>query len=128
MVIPYGPARRAYNQKWRDTHRAHVRQRQLLNNCRTRARKKNLLCTITIEDIKIPDKCPILGITLIAGFDTGRASSPSVDQIEVGKGYTPENIQVISYLANQMKSNGTLEQCVALGDWARRQLEVPSRS
>jgi len=109
------------------TNIAESRRRQLLANCKDRARKKNLACTITIDDIIIPEKCPILGITLVSGFDTGRANSPSVDQIKVGEGYVPGNIQVISYLANQMKSNGTLEQCIALGDWARRQLEISSK-
>ena len=100
------------------------RLNSLLGNARDRARKKNLPFTITRDDIKIPTHCPILGIELKQGFDSGRANSPSIDQIIVDGGYTPKNIQIISYLANQMKSNGTLEQCVALGNWARKQLDT----
>lgn len=113
-----------YNRKrlkeYQDKNRIELRRYSMWNNCRDRARKRGLEFTLTREDIIIPEKCPILGISLESGFASGRESSPSVDRIDLTKGYTPDNIQVISYLANRMKNNATLEQLVLLGKWAEK--------
>lgn len=108
--------------EWRNKNLTHVRHRSLLDNCRDRAQKKGLEYSLTLEDIIIPEFCPILGIKLEAGFDKSRDNSPSVDRIFLDKGYTPDNIQVISYLANRMKNNATLEQIILLGKWAENKL------
>lgn len=91
----------------------------MYKNCRTRARTLGIPFEIKREDIVIPETCPILGMRIIPGYETSRDCSPSVDRIEPNKGYTKDNIQVISYLANRMKNNGTLEQLVMLGEWAK---------
>jgi hypothetical protein len=77
---------------------------------KARAKKSDILFTIQLSDLIIPEKCPILGIPLF--FGTGKCSenSPSLDQIKPGAGYTPDNIQIISHKANTMKSNATFEQ------------------
>jgi hypothetical protein len=63
------------------------------------------------EDIVIPTHCPYLGIEI--RFFGERNQAPSLDRIDSSKGYTKDNIQVISSLANQMKTNATKEQLVA---------------
>jgi hypothetical protein len=66
--------------------------------------------TITQEDIVIPDRCPYLGTT----FDTtDKELSPSLDRIDSSKGYTKDNIRVISYKANRMKSNATEQELIS---------------
>lgn len=78
---------------------------------KARAGKKNIPFTISREDIHIPEYCPILGIKLKFDNDKGfRMDSPSIDKIVPELGYTQENIQVLSWRANQLKSNGTLEE------------------
>lgn len=52
--------------------------------------------------------CPILKTPFRVGGDY--ADSPSVDRIDASKGYTPDNIQIISHLANSMKSYANAEQ------------------
>jgi hypothetical protein len=76
---------------------------------RCRARRAGLPFTIKIEDVKIPETCPLLGVKL--GYKDGdKTCSPSLDRIRSDGGYTPENVWVISWRANLIKTNLTLEQ------------------
>lgn len=87
---------------------------RLYNSCQQNAKKRNLEFTITREDIIIPEYCPILGIELTNISEQGRVkSNASVDRIDNTKGYTKENIIIISDLANRMKQNATKEELIA---------------
>jgi hypothetical protein len=89
------------------------RERRLWYRAKRRARAKGLPFTITEADIQVPEFCPILGVplTIIVGENK---YSPSLDQIEPGKGYTPDNIQVISNRANMLKNNATVDEIDSL--------------
>lgn len=76
---------------------------------RRRARMLGQEFDITWRDIIIPDKCPILGIPLFFTPGKNSANSPSLDRVNNDRGYTKDNIQVISYEANRMKSDHTIE-------------------
>lgn len=91
----------------------------LLGQARCRARERGLECTITLEDIIIPDKCPVFNTPITLGKD--RKNSPSLDRVDNTKGYIPGNVQVISYLANRMKSNCTTEQLWQLYQYSKNQ-------
>lgn len=85
-----------------------------LNN----ARRKGVKHTIKPSDIKCPKVCKYLGINLEyrRSSETGilRAwNAPSIDRIDPSRGYEPDNIQVISDLANKMKQNATVDQLIA---------------
>jgi len=94
--------------EWKMHQRAKVR-------CKLSGREFNILP----EDIIIPDKCPILGIEL--NMNSGKSgayrNSPSLDRIDNLKGYTKDNIQVISQLANAMKCHATKEELVMFAQW-----------
>ena len=49
--------------------------------------------------------------------DRNKDFSPSVDRIDPTKGYVRGNVRVISYLANRMKSNATVDQLVRFSAW-----------
>jgi hypothetical protein len=104
------------------TYRAYYKanpEQRMLWNAKKRAKNNNLEFNLSLEDIQIPERCPILGITLERGnTHTNRDSSPSLDKILPEKGYVKGNVQVISDLANRMKSNATFAQMVMLGKWA----------
>ncbi len=75
-----------------------------------RAREQGVAITITKADIVIPDFCPCLGIPLARGAGKHQAGSPSIDRIDPARGYTPDNIWVISRRANVIKSDATLAE------------------
>lgn len=83
--------------------------RWLLNTARARARKKGLCCTIKLDDIVVPEVCPILGIPIFSSDGKVGPNSPSIDRVDSTKGYVPGNIAVISHRANQIKSDMTPE-------------------
>lgn len=75
-----------------------------------RARKRGLEFSITESDISIPEFCPILGIPLSVGIGKATANSPSLDRIDNTKGYVPGNVVVVSFKANTIKNNATVEE------------------
>lgn len=77
-----------------------------------RARKKGVEFSIRVTDIVIPDRCPILDTPLDLSWggraqtSKARENAPSLDRLDPRKGYTPDNIVVISYRANMIKGDG----------------------
>ena len=102
-IKTYQQARRAY---------------YVLARIKDRAKKKGLEFNLDLEDVDYPDVCPILGLKLERGT-SGKSTnnSPSVDRINLEIGYVKGNIQVISQLANSMKSNATPEQLLMFANW-----------
>lgn len=82
----------------------------LLTQARSRSKKKNIEFSITIDDIVIPEICPILQIPLTRNEVHCKDSSYSLDRIDPLKGYVKGNVQIISHRANQIKSNATLDE------------------
>lgn len=104
-----------------EKHRAAVRRhylknitKALANAARQRARRLGLECTIDAPDIAIPLVCPVFGIPIIPANGRMSDNSPSVDRIDSTRGYTPDNILVVSWRANRLKSDATLGEMVAL--------------
>jgi hypothetical protein len=95
----------------------------IIKDVKKRAKLKGLEFSLTHEDISIPDVCPILDIPLFRGKGKQTANSPSIDRIDSTKGYTKDNIQIISTKANTIKSNATFSELVLVGNWAQKELE-----
>jgi hypothetical protein len=75
------------------------------------AHARNLEHSIEIRDIIIPKFCPILGFEL-ALSDTGyqQYNSPSIDRINSALGYRKDNIVIVSWRVNRIKSNASLNE------------------
>jgi chitodextrinase len=86
-----------------------------------RAKKSGLPFSITAKDIKIPKRCPALGIVLKQGTGHRRIdSSPTLDRINPSLGYVPGNVVVISGLANNIKSSADYRQIARVSSWLKR--------
>lgn len=74
-----------------------------------RAKKRGIPFDLTVDDVVIPDFCPVLGLPLYrntGGLAQG-PNSPSLDRNDPSLGYTKGNVTVISSKANAIKSNAT---------------------
>jgi hypothetical protein len=98
--------------------------RMMLKSAKIRASQINIPCTITVDDIVIPEYCPVLGMALVPGGDGTHDNSPSLDKIDPDKGYVPGNVQVISKKANTMKSNATSKELWAFARWVMTNVQA----
>lgn len=122
----YRAGHKDYFDQKRKEHVAENPEKYVLYEARKRALKFGLLCTITEDDIVIPEFCPIFGLKLVRGkTDKNRDASPSLDRIFPDKGYVPGNVAIISYRANRIKNNGTADELRLIADWMDAQKETP---
>lgn len=82
--------------------------RRLVNLARNRCNKSGVEFSITEADVIIPDVCPLLGVPLSVFGDKDYV--PSLDRIDTTRGYTPDNIWVISFKANRMKNTASVSE------------------
>src|SRR5574341_2325791 len=88
--------------------------KKLYNRAKINALRYNREFNIKLEDIIITEYCPILNIKLDMDH---KWYKPSLDRIDNSKGYIKENIVVISYRANWLKSSATKEELKLLSDF-----------
>lgn len=85
-------------------------EKTLLALAKARAKRKGIPFDITVDDIHIPDNCPLLGVPMFRSIGSIGRNSPTIDRIIPELGYTKGNIWVISSRANLIKNDSTLEE------------------
>lgn len=108
---------RECNKKASKEWNANNKDSLILKRLKERAIQKELDFGLTLDDINVPSNCPVFGFALQRNQKIPLFNSPSVDRIDPTKGYTKDNIQVISQLANAMKQNATPEQLIKFAYW-----------
>jgi len=99
--------------------------RQVLwSSAKERAIKKGVPFDIEVDDIEIPETCPVLGIPLQHGKGRPIAGSPTLDRIIPEIGYVRGNIMVISHKANTIKSDATPEELRKVAAFYEKLLRV----
>lgn len=89
----------------------------MYRGAKRRAKKEGVPFSLTAETMpSVPEKCPVFGIKLSINTGGKRQSdnSPTLDRILPWRGYTSENVRVISWKANRLKSKMTLCELQAL--------------
>jgi hypothetical protein len=92
----------------------------MIDNSKQRAKKSGIFFDLSVEDIEIPDTCPALGIELFTCERRNWVNSPSIDRIDNSKGYTKDNIIVVSRRANILKKDATLQELKLLSEFYQK--------
>jgi len=126
-------ARKTYAKKWRRNRTPRQKKRDralaqarnlryarsakgLIVAARKRAIFKKLKFCLQEKDIApLPVICPVFGIPLDW---RDKYHAPSIDRVDNSQGYVLGNTTVISFRANQRKSDMSLDDLLALGKWA----------
>ena len=102
-------------------------QHIILYRAKQNASDKKMDFNLTLEDIIIPEKCPLLEIPISTNFSDGNKDCYySIDRIDSTKGYVKGNVQVISLLANIMKNKATNEQLITFAQNVLKNLGTSS--
>ena len=97
--------------------------RALVRGRKSKAKKHGLHFDLDHNNMKIPEVCPILGIPLVKSDILPSMGSVSIDRFDVRKGYTQDNVNIISHRANTLKSDATFEEFEAIYKWWKSELK-----
>ena len=95
-----------------------------LTNAKSRAKRDNVPYNLTIAYLEsiVTDTCPIFGTPFVwgaSGLGKGntRDDTPTLDRILPELGYIEGNVAFLSYRANRVKDNGTMQEHYDIADW-----------
>lgn len=106
--------RKEYQNKYSREYMRDKPAKRMYCSAKQRARRQNIPFDIEESDIQIPTHCPYLGLELkpFSMLGEPRDSVMSLDKLNPEAGYVKGNIEVISWLANNMKNSASPEQLV----------------
>ena len=112
----------------RKYHRTHGQSKsleyELLHKAKGRAKKNKLPFNLELEDIRIPEFCPVLSYIRLNRNNTKlNFDSPTVDRLIPELGYVKNNIRIISWRANDVKGNASSEELFKVANWLSKELE-----
>lgn len=86
-------------------------------HAKRRAKQKGLPFNLEVKDVPvIPDCCPVLGIPIRTATCRQNDNSPTLDRIIGQFGYVKGNVRIISWRANMLKRDATLEELRAVAN------------
>jgi len=96
-----------------NTHLTQKDFKTLWTQLKASAKKRGIPFNLTpndIDTIGIPITCPVLNIPLHFHRHKALDDSISFDRIDSTKGYSVDNLIIVSYRVNKLKSNATLDE------------------
>lgn len=119
------PVKREHQKQIKKEHYCRKPQSWMLTSARKRAVEKGIEFNLKASDIALPEGmlCPILGMKMESNYgkDGGnKPNSPSLDRVDINRGYVPGNVCIISLKANRMKQNCSLEDLYKLVAYVER--------
>lgn len=95
-----------------------------LKNARTRSLQNNVPFNLILQDLIdiATDECPIFNTPFVwggakMGKGKTRQDTPTLDRIMPELGYVKGNVAFLSYRANRIKDNGTMQEHYNIADW-----------
>jgi hypothetical protein len=83
-------------------------------DAKRRAKRKGLEFDLDYKDIEVPVTCPLLGIPLYRAGGRATDNTPSLDRIDNTRGYTKDNVWVVSWRANSIKRDSTPRELIRI--------------
>lgn len=109
--------------------------KRYLQNARSRAKRDNVPFDLTLQDLidVATDECPVFHTPFVwgaSGLGKGRTrpDSPTLDRILPELGYVKGNVAFLSYRANRIKDNGTMQEHYDIADWIWNQTHAKKKS
>ena len=112
---------------WRDETRTNTPFYPIFSSARSRAKKRGIPFTISYEDLlPLPTHCPVLGIELdycnkkVSPKDStplAKPNSASIERLNPKGGYTKENTHIVSWRANFLKRDATIDELERIFRW-----------
>lgn len=94
----------------------------MLREAKRRAKGKGLAFDISPEDIPWSDECPILKVKLERNKGNVQTNSPTLDRVNSSFGYIRGNVRIISWRANLLKGNLSLEEAERLVAYMKKEI------
>ncbi len=82
----------------------------ILSSISAKAKRERLDFNLEVSDIVIPEFCPVFGIRLVPLGGKRTDATPSIDRVDNTKGYVKGNVWIISWRANRLKCDATVEE------------------
>jgi hypothetical protein len=95
----------------------------MLGAAKYRAKRRGIPFRLAESDIKVPDRCPVLGLKLEMSYGRAADNSPSLDRLVPEKGYVKGNVVVVSNRANSIRGDATVKELRRVYLWYRRRLK-----
>lgn len=121
------------HQDWSEKNQGHLRSYRrewgkknpvlkVLGALRANAKKREIPFALTEADLREvwTEVCPVFGVAIFAN-DKRENNSLSVDRIDNSAGYVPGNICVMSWRANRLKVDASIEELESLVAFLKRQ-------
>ncbi len=86
------------------------RLKRMFYDAKVRAKRRGIEFSLEFKDIVVPETCPVLGIPLVFNSGKPKDNSPTLDRVDITKGYTKDNVCCISYRANRIKNDATYDE------------------
>ena len=100
--------RHSKQDQYMETNSIKNARKKLLATTRSRARREEIECLITLEDIIIPETCPETKIAIDLGTKAPLAEEkPVIDRLDLTKGYLKANIIITSMKAYKTRVIGS---------------------
>jgi len=107
------------NKKYCESYRNSDPIKNMLSKAKLRASKKGIPFDLKVDDVFIPEVCPVFNIPLERNTKGKgpKKNSPSLDRIVPNNGYVKGNVQIISNKANLMKQDASAGELVTFAKW-----------
>lgn len=94
--------------------------KRMLKDAKKRAKRKNIEFNIKDKEMQLTKICPVLGLELKCGDGICSSNSPTIDRKDNSRGYTLDNVQIISFKANSIKGNATSDEIYKVALYAEK--------